>query len=56
MFTIFIILLVLKLSGLVYIDWKWVTAPIWITLIMGLLFYLFAIVILILAYIASILA
>ena len=46
MCTLFIILLILKLTGLVNISWGWVTAPLWLPIAVGIFYYLFIVLVL----------
>lgn len=47
--ALFLIFLVLKLVGVITWSWWWVTAPLWIPLILGLIFLCLAALIIVLS-------
>ena len=47
-FTLFVVFLVLKLTNVIDWSWWWVTAPLWIGLIVGLVMMMFVLAIFVL--------
>ena len=47
--VLFFIFLVLKLCGVITWSWWWITAPLWIPLLFGVLFIIFFLIIVTLA-------